>query len=54
MLYRGAERYGYSLLNDIQPWGLLDDRGRTLMSVLYPPERNHYNTSTFTPLIQMN
>ena len=33
MLYRGAELYGYSLLNHIRPWGLLDDGGRTLMVV---------------------
>ena len=33
MVYRGAELYGYSLLNHIHPWGLLDDAVRTLMVV---------------------
>ena len=33
MLYRGAERHGYSMLNQIRPWALLDDGGRTLMVV---------------------
>jgi len=36
MLYRGAERYGYSLLNAIRPWGLLDDARRTLLVVYLP------------------
>ena len=33
MVYRGAERYGYSMLNLIRPFGLLDVGGRTLMVV---------------------
>ena len=36
MLYRGAKLYGYSLLNHIRPWGLLDERGRTLIMVYLP------------------
>ena len=36
MLYRGAERYRYSLLNEIRPWDLLDYAGRTLMVVYLP------------------
>ena len=36
MLYRGAERHGYSPLRPIQPWDLLDDGARTLMMVYLP------------------
>ena len=36
MLYRGAEKYGYSLLSHIRSWGLLDGGGRTLMMVYLP------------------
>ena len=36
MLYRGAERYGYSRMNQIRPWGLLDEEKRTLLVVYLP------------------
>ena len=36
MLYRGAERHGYSMLNHIRPGALLDDGGRTLVVVYLP------------------
>ena len=37
MLYRGAERHGYSSLSDIRPSRLLDDNGRTLVVVYLSP-----------------
>ena len=40
MLYRGAQRYGYLSLSDINPSLLLDDNARTLVVVyLFPVDR---------------